>query len=278
MDIKKETDQYGVYTVIKLERLPENPVISVVMSVYNGELYLKEAVESILKQTFVNFEFIIINDGSKDNSLKILQVYQEIDHRILLLDQNNIGLTKSLNRGINFARGDFIARMDADDVSLPNRFERQLKIMKEKKDIDLLGCLHKEIHKNGVLSEQHVKKITGYIKRNILFKLNPLFHSSVLMKKSIGPCYSDKWRYTQDYELYLRLIKNNNLYNDNEVLVYRRYAEDMISCRNSFEQRYYALIARYRHLPANVSLMPIYYTMLETLKLFIIFLKTKCKK
>ena len=104
-----------------------NNPISVVMSVYNGEIYLYEAIESILNQTFTNFEFIIIDDGSTDNSAEIIKSYD--DNRIVLIQQGNKGLAAALNEGIKIAKGKFIARMDADDISLPTRLETQIQFM-----------------------------------------------------------------------------------------------------------------------------------------------------
>ena len=95
-----------------------NPLVSVVMSVYNSEKYLKEAIESILNQTYTNFEFIIVNDGSTDSSLDIIQEYMKKDERIVLISRDNKGLPYSLNEGIEKAKGKYIARMDADDISL----------------------------------------------------------------------------------------------------------------------------------------------------------------
>ena len=108
------------------------PTISVLMSVYNGELCLAEAIESILNQTFRDFEFLIINDGSTDSSWEIIQRYAEKDQRIVPITQENIGLTKSLNKGILIAKGEFIARQDSDDLSLPKRFDKQLPWVKDR--------------------------------------------------------------------------------------------------------------------------------------------------
>ena len=105
-----------------------DPKVSVLMSVYNGEKYLREAVESILNQTFRDFEFIIIDDGSTDSTNEIIRSYS--DCRIRLLEnEENIGLTKSLNKGIDQCRGEYIARMDGDDVSLQQRFSKQLEYL-----------------------------------------------------------------------------------------------------------------------------------------------------
>ena len=103
--------------------LQNKPLISVVMSVYNADRYLRESVKSILDQSFDNFEFIIINDGSTDSSMKILQSFS--DPRIRLITQENKGIAASLNEAISLARGRFIARMDADDISLPNRLSQK---------------------------------------------------------------------------------------------------------------------------------------------------------
>ncbi|MGO9953181.1 MAG: glycosyltransferase family 2 protein, partial [Dissulfurispiraceae bacterium] len=117
----------------------EMPEISVLMSCYNASKYLAEAIESILNQTFDNFEFIAIDDGSRDNTSDILKDYARADSRIILLEKENTGLTNSLNIGLKTARGKWIARMDADDVSLPNRFEDQLEFVQVHAGVILLG-------------------------------------------------------------------------------------------------------------------------------------------
>ena len=109
------------------------PTISVIMPVFNGEQFLSKAIESILNQTFSDFELIIINDGSTDNTKKIIEKYKAIDKRIIVKNQNNKGLTKSLNIAISITKGEYIARHDADDISLPHRFEKQIFWLKNKK-------------------------------------------------------------------------------------------------------------------------------------------------
>ena len=104
------------------------PAISVVMSAFNGELFLAEAIESILKQTATDFEFIIIDDGSTDSTPEILSRYAERDERVHVFSQKNIGRAESLNRGIDLAKAPLIARMDADDIAFPQRLERAVRI------------------------------------------------------------------------------------------------------------------------------------------------------
>ena len=117
-----------------------NPLVSVVMSVYNSEKYLKSSIESILCQDYSNFEFIIINGGSTDSSLKILNEYKEKDKRIIILDNiKNKGLIYSLNKGIENSKGKYIARMDSDDFSRKTRLSEQVKFMEKNTEIAMCG-------------------------------------------------------------------------------------------------------------------------------------------
>ena len=119
----------------------KNSKVSVIMAVYNGEKYLKPAIESILNQTVKNFEFIMIDDVSKEGSLEILKKFSKKDKRIKILrNKINIGLAKSLNRAIKLSKGEFIARMDVDDISLSERLEFQLKFLNENPDYAFCGC------------------------------------------------------------------------------------------------------------------------------------------
>ena len=117
----------------------EGPLISVIMSVFNAESYLEDSIKSILNQSYIKFEFIIIDDGSSDNSKNIILKFMKIDDRIKLIKQKNMGLTKSLNKGIKISKGDYIARHDADDISRPERLEIQIKAMINN-SIDLCCC------------------------------------------------------------------------------------------------------------------------------------------
>lgn len=116
------------------------PKVTVLLSVFNAERYLADAIESILKQTFTDFEFIIIDDGSTDRSLQILQQYALQDSRIQLVSRENRGLVNSLNEGLALAKTPFIARMDADDISYPDRLSKQVDFLKEHPDYAAVGC------------------------------------------------------------------------------------------------------------------------------------------
>jgi len=194
--------------------------VSVVMSVYNGEKYLREAVDSILGQTFRDFEFIIVDDGSTDHTWTILQSYD--DSRIVLLrNQENIGLTRSLNKGLAAARGEYIARMDADDVSLPKRLEKQVAYLDAHPEVGLLGTWVEIIGERGErLSVLRRPVDPLFITWSLLFD-NCLVHSTVMYRRSlVGKLggYNPS-RYAQDYDLWSRMSLETQIVKLPEVLV-----------------------------------------------------------
>jgi len=195
------------------------PKVSVIMSVYNGERFLHEAVESILNQPFKNFEFIIINDGSTDGSREIIESYN--DDRIVLINQDKTGLTKALNKGISLARGEYVARMDADDVSLPERLEHQVAFLDENPDVGLVGCnIYVIDEKGSIISMVEVPIENEEIKWKLLFR-NRFGHSAIMFRKeclSIIGGYNESIIYAQDYDLWLRISQNYNLGNLREFL------------------------------------------------------------
>lgn len=199
------------------------------MSVYNGEKYLREAIESILNQTFIDFEFIIVNDGSTDNSLKIIKNYS--DERILIINnEKNIGLTKSLNKALKQAKGEYIARQDADDISLPNRFEKQVKHFEKHPEVVLVGTNVCLIDETGEIIEKRVVSAKPSIKD--LFKKNRFSHGSVMIQKEIVDKlggYNELFKYSQDYELWLRIAKCYEVRNLTQVLYKLRFHNENIS-------------------------------------------------
>lgn len=204
----------------------DNPVISVVMSVYNSEQYLEEAIESILNQTLSNFEFIIVNDGSTDNSISIIKSYMETDNRIVMIDRKNKGLPYSLNEGVAKAKGEYIARMDADDKAFKNRLEHQLNYMLANADIDLSYFDTVFIDKNSKIvcpswRPKKVEKVLSCLKEH-----NFIPHPTVMFKKSVFENvggYDESFRTGQDLNLWLRMKeeKYNFGYIDKALLYYR---------------------------------------------------------
>lgn len=237
--------------------------VSVVMAVHNGERFLSEAIESILDQTFKDFEFIIIDDGSTDKTPKILEKYSKKDERIRLIAQNNQGLTKSLNRGISKARGKYIARMDADDVSLPERLETQYEFMERNEEVVMCGTLAEEVDENGKkLSGKKAPKLyldslptdPHEIRRAIL-RRNPFVHPSIMARRQAlikTGGYDESLAYSQDYDLYLRLIQKGQLANIPLKLIrFRRVLGEGVSFKHLKEQERCALKARWKALKSK---------------------------
>lgn len=208
-------------------------MISVVMSVYNGEPYLSEAIESILQQTYSDFEFVIINDGSTDNSLSIIKSFQEKDERIVLVSRENKGLIASLNEGIELAKGKYIARMDADDISLSTRFEQQVDFMEKNEAVVVCGTWIEQIYIDG-----RKPKLTKYytsskdIKTQLLFSC-PFAHPSVFIRKSVltenSLCYNKEFIHAEDYYLWTELSRFGEFANLDKTLLKYRYLDDSIT-------------------------------------------------
>lgn len=161
------------------------PKISVIMPVFNCENYLNESIESILNQTFRDFEFIILNDGSFDKSDEIIKEYQKSDDRIIYFKQESQGITKSLNKCIKKSRGIFIARMDADDICHVDRFSNQLHYLDANPEVDILGCQANTINKSGRIINFIKRPLDDYqIKWDLIFS-TPLIHPSLMIRKKI---------------------------------------------------------------------------------------------
>jgi glycosyltransferase involved in cell wall biosynthesis len=181
-----------------------HPKVTVLMPVYNAGVYLKDAVESILNQTFRDFEFIIINDASTDNFCKIVEKYH--DPRITLIhNSKNVGITQSLSAGLAKASGRYIARMDADDVAFPARLERQLSYLVSH-DVVLLGTWAQAIDSGGKIMRQIIAPIESSLLRWKLLFNNPFVHSSVIFsKKEVLEIGGYRSSFAEDYDLWSRV-------------------------------------------------------------------------
>lgn len=214
--------------------------ISVILPVYNASKYLLESLKSISCQTFKDFEIIAINDGSTDNSLELLEEYAKKEPRLLIISRENRGITKSLNEGIDLAKGEYIARMDSDDICLPLRFEKQLEYL-VKNDLDVCGTQYEKFGTKSGLSNLPLKleDINNYLLIN-----SPLCHPSILIKKSVIKKYKydENIKYAQDYELWCRMaldkIKMGNM---SEVLLRYRFCNKSITTSKNKEQKIFAL-------------------------------------
>lgn len=212
--------------------------ITVLMTVYNNEKYIRKAIQSILNQTFTNFEFLIIDDGGQDNSLEIIKSFK--DQRIrIVLQEKNCGQTASLNLGLRIAKGKYIARMDADDISLPRRLEEQFAfVQNHPKDFGALGTQIKFIDgQEHFLYKPCMPKEEGNILWHSLFT-SPLYHSSVLFEKKIVLAvggYNESFVYAQDHLLWVQLLKHGKrIYNLNLTpLVLARLHSESVTARGS---------------------------------------------
>ena len=243
---EKLSDQDGNFEVIRPEDFIDTPLISVVMPVYNSETYLQESANSILNQTYTNFEFIVINDGSTDRSLDILTEYLRKDNRIAIINQQNSGLSNSLNRGIELSRSNLIARMDADDIAEPTRLEEQVNFIDQNPQVVVLGTAFLLFGGNIESKIVTMPATNKTIRKNLPFRFC-LCHPTVMFRRKTivdaggyqgtGPC--------QDLELWLRLSRNKTLQFANleePLLKYRIHQDQIKGGRNAYKAAAYYLL------------------------------------
>lgn len=211
--------------------------ISVVMAAYNAEKYLKEAMDSILSQTFGDFELIVIDDASADGSGQILRGYAAKDSRVVVLvNEQNLGLTKSLNKGLSVAKGEYIARMDADDISVPDRFEKQVAFLDSHPDYSFVSCIGRYIDEDGKEEQLRLFPETNEEIYAMMPKVDAVMHPGVMFRREdirkIGD-YCEDFRVVQDYDLWFRgMAAGYKFYNIQEPLVlFRR--NDSYNARKS---------------------------------------------
>lgn len=205
------------------------PNLSVLMPVYNASRFLRHSIESILSQTYKDFELIVIDDGSTDNSLDSLRHFT--DPRIKLIDNPvNCGIISSLNSGYAIASGEFIVRMDADDFSLPNRFKAQLQFMEQHPDIGVCGTQYRII--SEVLSEPSISMLPthpDHLACSLLFH-SCLAHPTVMMRRRLleqlgSPLYESSYKHAEDYRLWVRLSGITRMANLKDIhLLYRQHS------------------------------------------------------
>ena len=238
-------------------------LVSVVMSVYNEQEYLEDTMESILKQTFRDFEFVIVNDGSTDGTKGILDSYAKKDRRVrLVTNERNLGLTRSLNKGIDRARGKYIARIDAGDTAHPDRFRKQLKVLEENEDVWIVGTWAYWVNEKKEVIGQAAFPL--FVDSNGLFKTGGAIHPSLMIRRDLfektGP-YNERYGKSQDFELYMRTIRNRRgISNIPEFLtsVMNRYTWLTPRLARTAQVNQFKIKATY--LPSLCSLWNIVYT------------------
>ncbi|MCY4051913.1 MAG: glycosyltransferase [Gammaproteobacteria bacterium] len=218
-----------------------NPTISVVLVVRNGEKFIREAVSSILEQTYENFEFLIIDDGSADHTKEIVRKYR--DTRIQLFDNPGpSGKPGGLNFAFETAKGQYIALMDADDISLPTRFEKQLRFLEQNPEIGIVGAQAIKINEVGeVIGYQGKNKMNHQGCRKLLLTGNSCFiNPSVLIRKASIPKginYKKDYPYAEDYDFFCQSFFHTKFANLGERLIKYRIHEEQISSRHLNKQK-----------------------------------------
>lgn len=230
-----------------------SPEISVVMAVYNGEEYLKEAVDSILCQTVSDFEFIIVDDGSTDASSSIVRSFK--DPRIKLIEQSNQGLAKALNNGIAYAKGKYIARLDADDIALPERLELQRNFLESNPAAVIVGSNAIVMDKEGCELYTSSQKLTWEEIKTMLPD-TPFYHSAVFFRKDTfikaGGYYEAIRHHFEDVILWNRMAEYGELFNLKETLIKYRIVPGGISNRTVKTGKIMAML--YRNILKNNGL------------------------
>lgn len=215
--------------------------VSIVMAVYNCERYVRYAIKSMLNQSFDDFEFIIINDASTDKTEQIIDSFK--DPRIVYVgNKENMGQTRSLNKGIKMSRGTYIARMDADDISLPGRLLQQVKFLEKNEDIGVVGTWHQEIDVNNrIIRKLQFPTFPNIKARLILLRLVGmpcLSHPTAMIRSEILNdigLYNENYRICQDYDLWLRVSRKYSIENVPEILLSYRIHKSSL-CRKDLER------------------------------------------
>jgi len=214
-------------------------MLSVVMAVHNGGDSLRASIDSVLRQQDVDFEFIIVNDGSTDGGPEILDEYRKSDKRIHVIEQENHGLTRALIKGCEAAKGDFVARQDAGDISLSWRFSKQIEVLQERSDVVLVSCGTRFVGPGGeklydvVQTEQELNDSLGVL--SVDGMRGPSSHPSVMFRRSdyeaVGG-YRSQFRVAQDMDLWTRLVERGSFATLPEVLYVAEYSAGGISSTN----------------------------------------------
>ncbi|HEY2385120.1 MAG TPA: glycosyltransferase [Terriglobia bacterium] len=223
------------------------PKVSVVMPVYNAEKYVTKAIDSILNQTLKDFEFIIVDDGSTDRTPAILESYAASDSRVILHRQPNCGLIATLNRACSLAQGSYIARMDADDISLPPRLEKQVHYLEHHPEVGVLGTWIQDIGAADEPGPIWPLPTTPATIRWFLMFGNCIAHPSVMARREIiqNLGYRPEAPHVEDYDLWIRASALTAVANLPEVLLRYRVRGESASSRNLAAQSDHA--ARLRH-------------------------------
>ncbi len=226
--------------------MPGRPTVSCILPVYNGEKYLREAVQSILDQNFQDFELIIIDDGSADGSYAIASEMAGEDSRIVVIRQANAGISKALNAGIDASRGRYIARMDADDISLPHRFSVQVAHLDSHRSCIMVGGIAETFSSQGpgelTSGGRHLRTNLTVFPPKISCAVHPMIMVRRELFDKIGG-YRELFPHAEDWDLFLRASRYGSIDNPKDVLFKYRKHEQSISKINTLTQETSAVMA-----------------------------------
>jgi len=255
---------------------------SVLLPVYNGEKFLSESIESILNQTFKNFELLIVDDGSTDKSWEIVKSYEKLDKRITAIrNKKNLRISAALNKGLRIAKGKYIIRMDADDWSYPNRFEKQYRFMEEHSEIGVSGGAIEVCNDEFKIINRRDYPLSDNKVRKIIFRYSPFAHPATIwrkeaMKRAGG--YNLNIPLSQDYDLYFRMGKISKFGNLRDVLLKLRTHDDSSSVvRGKFQEQYaiYSRIKAFLEYNYDMSFSDKLYTFIQMISMVVIPPKIK---
>jgi len=196
------------------------PVVSIIITVYNGRQFIKKAIDSILCQTYKSWELIIVNDGSQDRTAEIVSEYSKMDARILMIQRPHEGRVKALNIGLKVARGRYIAILDADDVAYPERLERQVNFLNDHAETGILGTWCEIVAVNSNKCWTWKTPITDKAIRKYILKGMPIAHPSMMMRRNVVTTIDGYREYKfEDYDFVIRTLQKFSATNIPEVLV-----------------------------------------------------------
>lgn len=260
----------------------KNPKISVLMPVYNAENYLGLAIQSILDQTFKDFEFIIVDDYSTDKSWKVIKKYAKADKRIIALrNKDHLRTTKTLNRGLGIVKGKYIARMDADDWSYPDRLQKQFDFMESYPKVGVSGGAIEVCNRNLKVLNVRRYPLSDASARKIIFRYSPFAHPATIWRETlldkVGG-YNEDIPLSQDYELYFRIGRICKFANISDILLKLRTHDDSSSIiRGRYQEQFtlYTRIKAYLELGYNMTTFDKLYTFLQIVSMLVIPPKIK---
>ena len=251
--------------------------ISVLMPVYNGEKYLEKAIKSVLFQTFKNYEFVIVDDGSTDGSWKIIQKYSHKDKRIVAIrSSKNLRTSAALNKGLKITKGKYVIRMDADDWSYPDRFQKQYEYMELHPEVGVSGGSIEVCNEKLEVINKRTYPQTDRMARRIIFRYSPFAHPATIWRKEKmmkAGAYNDNIPLAQDYDLYFRIGGISKFGNIKDTILKLRTHNDASSItKGKFQEQYtiYARIKAFLEYKYDMTLFDKFYTFAQMVSMVIV--------